>query len=389
MLTMKDIQMIASRPERRENSVLTLYLDTDQSKQANRNRGFEKELKEMVAGVRVTISNPDQLSSFATACQQMERLARVSPVAGRGLVAVFDAIDGFFWTKWVDVPLPNRLQWDRAASIQPLVAAIDDYERVAIVLLDRAHLRVLTMSLGEVTELTCETFDQRKVRRTKTAGMNNLAAASHAQHRVDEHVRLNIRQMIKRIESVVVQHSIGRIILAGSSEITAQLKTLMPKRLASRVIGTMSLATNANLEEIRNAAASVAERFERESEGALVTELVTSAAKAGRSVVGLMDTLDAMNRGRIWQLVYADGFYSPGYECAECGALFCSEQPSCSLCGSSVRPAENIVERLVARVARKGAKIEIVGGEDARPFLVNAGGVGAFLRTRTASARAS
>jgi hypothetical protein len=287
------------------------------------------------------------------------------------------------------VPLPNRLQWDRAASIQPLVAAIDDYERVAIVLLDRAHLRVLTMSLGEVTELTCETFDQRKVRRTKTAGMNNLAAASHAQHRVDEHVRLNIRQMIKRIESVVVQHSIGRIILAGSSEITAQLKTLMPKRLASRVIGTMSLATNANLEEIRNAAASVAERFERESEGALVTELVTSAAKAGRSVVGLMDTLDAMNRGRIWQLVYADGFYSPGYECAECGALFCSEQPSCSLCGSSVRPAENIVERLVARVARKGAKIEIVGGEDARPFLVNAGGVGAFLRTRTASARAS
>jgi hypothetical protein len=92
---------------------------------------------------------------------------------------------------------------------------------------------------------------------TRTVGMNNLGAASHAQQKADEHVRQNLRQMIKRIESVAAQHGFGRLIFAGSSEITANLEALLPKRLASRVIGTMTVATNANLEEIRNAAAPI------------------------------------------------------------------------------------------------------------------------------------
>src|SRR4030095_3227632 len=134
---------------------------------------------------------------------------------------------------------------------------------------------------------------------------------SHAQQKADEHIRQNLRQMIKRIESVVAQHNIGRVILAGSSEITAKLKALLPKRLASRVIGTMNVDTNSNLEEIKTAAAPIAERFERESEEAIVTELVTSAAKSGPVVVGLAHTLHAVNQGRFWQVVYAGGFTSP------------------------------------------------------------------------------
>ena len=51
MLHANEIQMLASRPRRRDKSVLTLYLDTDQSKQANLNRGFETELKEMATGI--------------------------------------------------------------------------------------------------------------------------------------------------------------------------------------------------------------------------------------------------------------------------------------------------------------------------------------------------
>jgi peptide subunit release factor 1 (eRF1) len=389
MLTLKDIHMLASRPERRENSVLTLYLDINQSNQANLNRGFENQLKDMLAGIKTSINNPDELSSFETACHQMERVVQQYQVAAHGLAAVFDVFDGFVWTEQLNVPLTNRLQWSRAVWIEPLIAAIDEYERIGIVLLDRQHLRVLTLCLGEVQEQIHEVFDQRRVRHTKTVGMNNLSAASHAQQKADENVRLNLREMIKRIESVVEQQRIGRLILAGSSEITASLRALLPKRLASRVIGTVNVVINANLKELRSAAAPIAERFERESEEAIVAELVTSAAKGGRGVVGLAHTLHAVNQGRTWQLFYADGFHSPGYECAECAALFSAEPVSCSLCGSSVRSIVNVVDRAVAHALRKGTKVEIIRDESAESALRNVGGIGAFLRTRTTSLRAS
>jgi rubrerythrin len=389
MLTLKDIHMLASRPERSENSVLTLYLDIDQSKQANLNRGFERPLKDMVAGIKATIRNQDELTSFATASQRMERSAQDIDVGGRSLVAVFDASDGFFWSQQFDLPLPNRLLWNRAVAIEPLTAAIDEYETVGIVMLDRAHLRLLTMFLGEIHEELRETFDEEKVRRTKTVGMNTLGAAGRAQQKADEHIRANLRQMTRRIDVAVLQHRIRRLILAGSPEITAELKALLPKRLELRVIGTLNVAINANLDEIRNAAAPLAERFERQSEATLVTELVTSAAKAGSVVLGLEQTLQAANDGRIWQLVYADGFAASGYECRNCGVLSSAGQPACPLCGSSVNPAEDLVDQIIAHASRKGAKVEVIRGQEAKSSLMSAGGIGAFLRTRTPSVRVS
>ena len=135
--------------------------------------------------------------------------------------------------------------------------------------------------------------------------------------------------------------------------------------------------------------APIAAQFERDTEEALVTALVTSAAKSGRVVIGLGHTLHAVNQRRVWQLVYADGFHSPGYECPRCAALFSTETTSCPFCGSTVLPIEDVVERAVDHAIRKGVGIEVIRSEEAESSLMNAGGIGAFLRTRTASVRVS
>jgi peptide chain release factor subunit 1 len=385
MLTLKNIHGLGSRPERHENSVLTLYLDTDQSKQANLNRGFERRLHEMAANIKTTIHSPEDRNRFESASVRMNRLVQESDAHARGLVAVFDAADGYLWCEQVHVPLPNRLQWSRQALVEPLVAALEEYETVGIVLLDRAHIRVLTMFLGEVHEHIHKAFDQRKVRHTKTAGMDKVGAASHAQQKAGEQVRQNLRHMMREVEFVVAQQNIQRLLLAGSSEITAEFRTLLPKRLASLVVGAVDIDINANSREIGNAVAPIAETFEREGELKIVTNLVTSAAKTARAVVGLTRTLDAVNQSRVWQLIYADGFHAPGYECGECAALFSSRKPSCPLCGSSLHRIDNVVEHAVARAMRKGAKVETVRSANAESSLMKAGGIGAILRTRTAA----
>jgi peptide subunit release factor 1 (eRF1) len=52
-----------------------------------------------------------------------------------------------------------------------------------------------------------------------------------------------------------------------------------------------------------------------------------------------------------------------------------------------VDPVSDVVERAVEHAVRKGAKIEVVTGE-AAASLYNVGGIGAFLKARTASIRA-
>jgi release factor family 10 len=385
MLTLNDVQMLATRSERPENSVLTLYLDVDQSKQVNLNRGFENQVKDMLAGVKNSLDGTHEAAMFETASARIGQFVAAYSVASRGLTLVCDASDGFFWSKEIDSPVPTRIQWGREALIEPLIAAIDEYEPVEIALVDRANLRLFVMSLGEVHELNGESFDRRKIRHIKTAGMDRLGGASHADHKADEQMRSNFRRMIHRIVSTLEERGVRRLILAGSPEITGQINSLLPKRLASLVIGTVDIAKNASAAEIRKAVAPIAEKFERETEETLVRQLVTSAAKARRAVVGLANTLHALNQGRIWQLVYADGFHSPGYECAECFALMSPEAESCALCGSALNRVEDVVELAVAHAARKGANLELVRGDETGSSLMNAGGIGAFLRTRTAS----
>ncbi len=387
MLSIDQIQTLASRPERTENRVLTLYLDVDQSQQANLNRGFEKQLKDMLVAAKSTIQNQDEMKAFRTASQRMGDFVARYHVGARGLALTFDASDDFFWSEEVDFPIHNRIQWGKEVLVQPLAVAIDEYERFGIVLLDRANLRLFSMFAGQIEKHIREGFDHRKVRHIKTVGMDHLGAASRVQRKADEQVRLNLRHVIKDIDWMVEQNGVHRIILAGSPEITAELYALLPKRLGSRVIGKVDIATTATLEEIRKATLPVAEKFERDTEEALVRDLVTSAAKSLRVVMGLGHTLHAVNQRRVWQLVYADGFHSPGYECPQCAGLFSTETTSCSSCGSTVCRVEDVVERAIGHAIRKGAKIEVIRGEEAESSLMNSGGIGAFLRTRTASVR--
>jgi Bacterial archaeo-eukaryotic release factor family 10 len=389
MLRMSEIQTLAMRPERAEKTVLTLYLDVDQSQQSNLNRGFERQLKGMLQSVRQTIESNNEEKAFNAASQRVEDFVARYHVGARGLTAVVDAADGFFWSEEIDFPIRNQIRWSREVFVQPLAVALDEYERIGIVLLDRANLRLFTMFLGEMEENLRETFDHRRVRHTKTVGMDHLGAADHAQRKADEQICLNLRHVTKDIDAMLEQHGSRRIILAGSPEITAELKAVLPKRLASQVIGVVDIATSATVEEIRSSATSIAEKFERDTEEALVTDLVTSADKSGRVVIGLGHTLHALNQRRVFQLVYADGFHSPGYECPGCAALFSLQAPSCSFCNSLVNSVEDVVERAVDHAIRRGVKVEVIRGEESESSLNNAGGIGAFLRTRTGSRRVS
>ncbi|HLH31147.1 MAG TPA: hypothetical protein VKY31_08085 [Terriglobia bacterium] len=382
----KELHELFVRPERPQRSVLTVYLDVDQTRAANLNRGFETQLKNTLAPVRSLIHEPADIERFNKAAHYLTDFVGAYRPAGRALALFFDETDGFFRYVEMDVPVRNEARWDQELFIQPLANAMNELENYGIVLVDRNNLRLFTVFLGHIEEHVREEFGTGRVRHIKTVGTDHLGSASHVQRKADEHVRLNLRHAAKLTDWLVDTRKLSRFILAGTPEVIAELRGLFPKRLALRIMGSVDLSMETPTADVLAATRPIAQQYEREAESQTVNEMVTSAAKDERAVIGLGHTLKAVNSDRVWELVYCEDFHAPGFECSRCGALFSMNRTSCQYCGASVHAIADVVERVVDRAFRNGARVETVTGE-ASAVLDRSGGIGAFLKTRTGTVR--
>jgi peptide subunit release factor 1 (eRF1) len=379
-----DLSLLFSRAHNTQPSVLSLYLNVDQSQSGNLNHGFEARLKKMASVQQKRLVDTTDRERFSTAMLHVRDYLRVSSSAAKGIVLFFDAIDGFFWHQEVGFVVTDQLRWDREPFLQPLAAALDQLETYGVVLADRAKFRLFVVSLGEAQEVLRDDGNDKRVRHVKTAGFNNPDSSSRIQRKADNQIRTNLRHLIRQVEEVTKARRIHRLILAGTREITRELRSLLPARLALNVLDEVDLSMKATASEVLDATTPVADNYERRTELEKVNTIITAAAKNGKAVVGLDRTLKAINSGRVWELIYAGGFVSPGYECSQCSALFSVRATRCPYCGARPAAVADVVERAVEHALRRQAKIEVVTA-DGSERLNQAGSIGAFLKTRTGS----
>jgi peptide subunit release factor 1 (eRF1) len=378
----KELNELLFRPERPHRSILSVYLDVDQSRPANLNRGFETQLKSTLSSIESTIRDAAELERFAQTGRRLVDFISTYEPESRVLALFFDETDDFFRHVELDVNLPAQARWDREFFLQPLAHALSDSETYGIVLVDRNNLRLLTVFLGHIREQVREGFGSKRVRHIKTVGMDHLGSASRAQRKADERVRLNLRHVIKMTEWLIQAKELNRVILAGTPEVTAELKRLLPNHLATRIMGTVNVAMDAQPSDILAATKPIAEQFGRDAELDTVGEMVTIAEKTDKAVLGLRHTLKALNSDRVWELVYSHNLRAAGFECSKCAALFSAGKAACQYCGGAIQAVSDIVERAVEHALRNGAKIEPITGQ-ASASLDNSGGIGAFLKRRT------
>jgi peptide subunit release factor 1 (eRF1) len=89
-------------------------------------------------------------------------------------------------------------------------------------------------------------------------------------------------------------------------------------------------------------------------------------------------TLLALQEGRVWELVFADGFEVAGAQCTNCEAQLANRDQSCVYCGKAVLPVGDLVQTAFERVMSVDGKVEEVTGPAAQR-LNKVGGVGAIL----------
>jgi peptide subunit release factor 1 (eRF1) len=357
-----------------ESPTLTVYLDIDQNKQSNRNRGFLVQAEALLKDLAGRHRGDDGLRK---ACELALRRVEALEPQGKAALIVVHPASGLCEVHQVGLPFGASAHWRRGAFLRPIVEAMDEHERFAVVLTDNKRARLFTVYLGEITEH--EDLLSDTGRRTRALGTDQWRAQKRHDRHHEEEVAWHVKRVIDALHDLALRSPFDRLVVAGTPKAVAQLERLLPRRLHGKLVETVSMQVSASKKEVLAKAVEVQTRMERRQEAALVDGLVAELHEGGKAVAGLDAVVDAVNQGRVWKLFYGKGFKAKGGECLRCGCFAAAGTTTCPFCGGDVQPVSQYVDRLSQRLLESGSHVEVVAGE-ASQRLAELGSVAALLR---------
>ena len=190
-------------------------------------------------------------------------------------------------------------------------------------------------------------------------------------------VQRNMREVAEVTETFCHNNGCYRLVVGGSEANVRQLLDVLPKQLQDSVVGTFVIDLGAPVGEVQARSMELIEKAAVEREQELVDEMWAGWKRDSGAVVGLSDTLAALQEHRVSTLLVLAGYSASGYRCRECRYLMLVERDECPLCGGEVDHVEDIVDTLTRRALEQGIEVEIVRGS---AKLEEVGSVGALLR---------
>ena len=293
----------------------------------------------------------------------------------RGIVC-FSCQKKDFWRAFtLDVPVENAISVARRPLVRKLVDLLNIYGHLGVVAVDKQGARFYSFHLGELEEVVGALGED--VKRHKQGGW----AASRYQRHEDEAARSNLKSFVELTDRFTRQYDWQQLILAGARETVAQFQEMLPDHLRKLVIGTMPLEPDASLLDVREKAEELARQAYDDRTQALAKDLVVHASKGDMAVMGLEDTLEALQQSQVYQLFFTESYAPPDgvvKRCLNCNYLTTAEAETCPLCGGELRPMVDPVNNIARRAIAQGAQVLVL--PPGNPLEEAGASIGAFLR---------
>jgi hypothetical protein len=273
-----------------------------------------------------------------------------------GAVAIFSCSGRGLYE---EIPLPRRVREqvivDATPFARPLAAVLSEYHRACVVVINKSSARFWEVDQDEMREVT--KFSDPVLRKPDYAA--NLAE-DRVRNKEEELVKKHFRRAVKVLEDLQQTDGYDIVIIGGHEYEVPEFIQILPNDLRSRLAGTFSVdPTTAPLAEIRNSASSILERYEREEELRLVSEVFEKAAMGRPAALGLESCLQAAPVAAIKTLLVLQGAIAPGVVCDESGWLAAAGD-ICPVCGNPTRRTPDVIDELVAIVIDDGGSVRHV-----------------------------
>lgn len=377
MISYEDIRQLQQLPSGPEASILSLYVNVDQSNAANLNRGFETEVESLLRKMPDSHSAPENnRPEFEAECRKvLEFLSEYTP-KGKALVIFSGSGRDLWWQRDLQVSLATSARWSATPWVRPLLEVIEDHDRFGVVLIDKHHARVLTVDATGVQQHFEASSDVPN--KHATTGTDHMMSQGQMDRDHTNHLRAHARRVAEELAVLVDRMRLTRVVIGGPVEATSTFSSELPKRLEQMIIGTISAPVDATGERLLSELRDIQRKAEHEDEAKIVDSMITAAMKGERAVLGISETLAAIQEGRVYRLVVARDYRAEGQECSACRVLVADGLERCSFCGGKLEAVLDLINRASHRVIEQAGKVQMVSGEAADKLAAT--GIGAVLR---------
>ena len=348
----KEIQSLKERLEGHEGPVLSVYLSVNPRYNTNQGQAYKIRLKDAFKGIE---DLPQEMAE-----RVREQVEDETPPPGSRTLVFFVAQDGFFERYDLQVDLPEVVRFGDP-HVAPLVLAVDEHEPYGVAIVESEEFRFFVSTPPLIVEedrgeiVGSGFFREVDLKPTGmypvSGGSTDMDPAGRAQQ---SHQHLFFKQAGEVTQKVAFQDKVRRLIIAGTKQRTSAFRDALPQQIKDRVVAEEHLATGAPMGEIFERIEAVVERVEREEEAELISQVRENGVR------GIKDTVEALQEGRVYQVVALWGLDAEIRWCDN-DELAITEvtQKECPYCGrdTRVRPLNDV---LVDLAAARDARVEYV-----------------------------
>lgn len=296
----------------------------------------------------------------------------------------------------------NRLMVSPDPLIREIAAIDEEFGRVAVLLVDRKHVRYFLMDIEDLVENVdfLEPLATRahrfhsggallkgaegtfQIRMPSRVAAPNMVQHSYGEWRFHMRIREEWHRILKLAADAAFENwketkfdklVVGGFIEEGLRDIENHLHTYLRERL----IGYIEVnPSEARLPEVKEKVMNLLWEKDREQERELIDQLEELSGK-GLAVNGTSRVLEMLSIGNVRTLLVPEDFEKPGYLCPESHTV--SLKPECPLEGEKPVEIEDIVDEVIEEALEQRAQIEVVVDRELQKRI---DGLAAFLRFR-------
>lgn len=354
---------------------ISLYLNTRGTESGNRQ--YELAIQDRLYFFEKEFSNGGEWEkSFKKSWQKIEQYLNNElelKSNGAALFARSQPGNDFFLALQFPLPLENRFVVDRVPHVFPLVQFLDNSHHYMVMISDSQKAKIFEIQFGGIKDIQqIEKAEEEKSFRGEWTQM-------HYQNWKKDQTKKFIKQKIKVLSELMQRNDVEHLVLAGDEVMLPRIKKELPKWLQDRVVDFARLGARTDEHQILRQTLEAFADFERIEDIDTLVSLRRELLTDGLGVMGTQTTVEALNAGKIDELIVATEYEAPpGWRCDNCDFLGTgSTSAPCQYCGHRVLKPVNLKDELVRRTLVSGASVETIVHN---VWFMRQGGLGALLR---------
>lgn len=310
----------------------------------------------------------------------MRAVAAVDPAA-RGLVVYSGAARGLFHAVPLDFHVENQLVIDEEPFVLPLLERWFGVPSYLIAVIDSRNLHLFEAHSGVAEKVDKKEREIPEMQRAKP----RMTYQKRFSKSFDENLlALDQDPFLKESAAQVAEHYGGNtafsgLILLGPTEYTAALKRLLPKQIQNEVVEQHSQSMTSRPDEVIDDVQRAIEQWRADREKELMHELEQRWKEKRLVANGPTEVLDALQQGRVTQIIFGTRRDFGGAQCWDCEYRFGTPVGQCPYCNGETR-IDNAGQKILQMALRHRIPVYLFPRGLKDDPLAEAGGICALLR---------